>query len=143
MDACPGTVEHLNTDFGVTDGAPQVAGRLLVLASTTGAGPLRAVLAAVLSGSVTVIYRDGGPADPGLCRDLEDAAAGRGARVYYLPSAGPATLGPLSPPRVLALIPVVRRHDAWVCGPPGLAGAAVAALRGAGVPAHRIAVASP
>jgi ferredoxin-NADP reductase len=114
-----------------------------VLASGTGTGPLRAVLASVPPGRVTIIYRDPGPADLRLCGDLEDMAAARGGRAYYLPSAGQAVPGPLSPPRVMARIPVLRRHDAWVCGPPELADAACAALRAAGVPAHRIAVASP
>jgi NAD(P)H-flavin reductase len=138
-----GAEDGPDIDLGGPAGAPQAAGRLLVLASATGTGPLRSVLTALPPGCVTIIYRMYGTADPGLCQDLEDAVSARGGRAYYLPSGGQVASGPLSPPHVLALIPVLRRHDACVCGPPELAGAAFAALRGAGVPAHRIAVTSP
>jgi ferredoxin-NADP reductase len=118
------------------------AGRLLLLVSATGTGPLRAVLAALPHGSVTIIYRHDCPADVGLRDDLHAAAQARGARAYYLPGTGQPDPGPLSPPGVRALIPVLRQHDACVCGPPELAAAAVVALRLAGVPGQRIAVAA-
>jgi len=117
-------------------------GRLLLLVSATGTGPLRAVLAALPHNSVTIIYRDDRPADAGLRDDLHAAAQARGARAYYLPVSGQADPGPLSAPGVRALIPVLRRHVACVCGPPELTAAAVAALRLAGGPGQRIAVAA-
>lgn len=115
------------------------SGRVLLLASATGTGPLRAALAALPPGSATVIYRAAGPADEDFRRELHAAATACGARAYYLPAAGPADPGPLAP----ALIPVLRRRDVHVCGPPGPAAAAVAALRGAGIPAHRVTVTAP
>lgn len=118
-------------------------GRLLLLASATGAGPLRAMLAALPAGTVTIIYRSAGPADPALSRELHAIAESRGARAYYLPGGGPAAPGPLSPPHVRALIPVLSRHAACLCGPPVLTAAAAAALTAAGIPPHKISRTAP
>jgi ferredoxin-NADP reductase len=124
---------------GAVTGAA-VSGGVLLLASATGIGPLRAVLAALRPGSATIIYRAAGPADEDFRRALHAAAAAGGARAYYLPDTGAADRGPLAPPRVRALIPVLRRQDVHVYGPRRVAAAAVTALRGAGIPADRIAV---
>lgn len=113
---------------------------MLLLASATETGPLRAVLASLPPGAVTIIYQ----ADPGgadVRRDLHAAAGARGARAYYLPGNGEPDPGPLSPPQVQALIPVLRAHDVYVSGPPGLAAATVTALRAAGISRRRICVA--
>jgi ferredoxin-NADP reductase len=115
---------------------------VLLLASAIGTGPLRAVLAALRPGSATIIYRAAGPADEDFRRELHAAASARGARAYYLPDTGPADPGPLVPPQVRALIPVLGRRDVYVCGPSGLAAAAFTALRRAGIPGHRITVAA-
>ena len=119
-------------------GRPPGAGRLLLLASAIGTGPLRAVLAALPAGTVTVIYRSAGPTDPAMDGELRVIAEARGARAYYLPGSGPAEPGPLSPPRVRDLIPVLRRYAACLCGPPSLTATAAAALTAAGIPPHRI-----
>jgi NAD(P)H-flavin reductase len=113
-------------------------GQVLVLASTGGADPLRAVLEALPSGTVTIIYRTAAPAEVGLRDELHALAAAYGTRAYYLPASGPTDPGPLAAPQLRARIPVLRRHDVHVCGPPAPAAAAARALRAAGIPSHRI-----
>lgn len=77
-------------------------GRVLLLVSATGTGPVRAVLAALPPGTVTVIYRAAGPADEDLRASLHATAAARSARAYYLPGSGPPDPGPLASPQVSA-----------------------------------------
>jgi ferredoxin-NADP reductase len=115
---------------------PPDQGRVMLLASATGTGPLRAVLAALPDGTVTVIYRTAAPADARLKDELHALAAANVGRVYYLPGDGSADAGPLA--RAAGLIPVPRRHDVYLSGPASLAAAAVRALCAAGIAPDRI-----
>ena len=118
---------------------PRRAGRrILLLAGGVGITPLRAMFAA-LPGEVTLIYRASSPEDVVFGPELEAIARDRGAAVHYLIGSR-ARLGadPLTAGRLLSLVPGLRRYDVYVCGPPGMTGSAVAALRAAGVPRGQI-----
>lgn len=113
--------------------------RMLMLARGTGTGPLRAVLGALPPGTVTLIYHAPHPRGLLSAGELGAIAAARGARAYHVtdPGGRPET-GPLSAPRLRGLFPAVACHDVYLCGPPEMTAAAVAALRQAGIPRGRI-----
>jgi predicted ferric reductase len=113
--------------------------RVLLLAGGVGITPLRAIFAALPPGKVTLIYRASDPRDIVFHDELEAIAADRGGRVYYVTGTRQQLGGdPLSPRYLQKLVPDLRRHDAYVCGPPGMTTTAVDALRAAGMPRSRI-----
>jgi predicted ferric reductase len=115
------------------------AGRgVVLLAGGVGITPLRAMFAA-LPGGVTLIYRASDARDIVFRDELDAIAAARGGVVHYVVGSR-ATLGadPLSASVLRDLVPGLARQDVYVCGPPGMTTAAVAALRAAGVPGRQI-----
>jgi predicted ferric reductase len=111
---------------------------VLLLAGGLGVTPLRALFAA-LPGPVTLVYRASSPRDVLFRGELDAIARARGARVHYVVGSRRELGGdPLSPRTLHALVPGLRQHDAYVCGPPGMTAAGVAALRAAGLPARNI-----
>jgi ferredoxin-NADP reductase len=118
---------------------PEPSGRrVLLLAGGVGITPLRAMFA-MLRAPVTLIYRASSPEDIVFGDELDAIARDHGATVHYLlGSRDRLGVDPLSAEQLNHLVPGLHRHDAYVCGPPGMTGAAIAALRAAGVPRRRI-----
>jgi predicted ferric reductase len=113
--------------------------RVLLLAGGVGITPLRAMFAALPTGRVTLIYRTSHPDDIVLRRELDAIAADRGGRIHYLTGSRERLGGdPLSAPNLQRLVPALRRHDVYLCGPPGMTATAIGALKSAGVPGSRI-----
>jgi predicted ferric reductase len=111
------------------------ADRTLLLAGGVGITPLRALFE-TLPGRVTLVYRARRPEDLALRGELDAIAAARRATVHYqLDSAGAP---PLTADTLARLVPGLAAHEVFLCGPPGMAEAAVSALRAAGVPRGRI-----
>jgi predicted ferric reductase len=110
----------------------------LLVAGGAGITPIRALLAA-LTGHATLIYRASSWQDVAFKTELDDLAAARGGSVHYLVGTR-AELGvdPLSAQTFRDLVGDLDQVDAYVCGPPGMAAAAVAALAEAGVARRRI-----
>jgi ferredoxin-NADP reductase/DMSO/TMAO reductase YedYZ heme-binding membrane subunit len=109
-------------------------GRSLLIAGGVGITPLRALFE-TLPGQVTLLYRARTPEELLFRDELEEIARARGdARLYC--SVGPRTPGLFE--ELDRLVPDLREHDAYVCGPGELTRAATGALRAAGVPASRI-----
>jgi ferredoxin-NADP reductase len=73
-----------------------------------------------------------------LREELETIAARRGAGLHFLlgPSDGP--YNPLAPRALRELVPDLAERDVYLCGPPGMADTAMAALTRAGVPEDHI-----
>jgi ferredoxin-NADP reductase len=91
-----------------------------------------------VSGGITLIYRASHPRDVVFRQELDHIAAARGATVHYLlGSRDQLGTDPLSAAHLRALVPGLHRQEAYICGPPGMTGAAVSALRTAGVPRRR------
>jgi predicted ferric reductase len=111
---------------------------VVLLAGGVGITPLRAMFA-TLPGPVTLIYRASSPQDVVFADELDAIAAARGATVHYVIGSR-AELGgdPLSPRVLRSLAPDLDEQDVYVCGPDGMASAAIAALRAAGVPKRSI-----
>jgi ferredoxin-NADP reductase len=135
----PGTRVLAEGPFGAFYPPRSRRGRpALLVAGGVGITPLRAMMAA-LTGSVTLVYRASSWHDVALRAELDQLAAERGDQVHYLVGTR-AELGgdPLTAAALRELAPGLDAMDAYVCGPPGMTAAAVAALRAAGAPRRRI-----
>jgi len=114
----------------------------LLLAGGVGITPLRAMMAA-LTGSVVLIYRASSWQDVALQAELDALAASRGAQVHYLIGSRSELGGdPLTADTLASIAPGLDAMECYVCGPPGMTAAAVAALRSAGTPRRRVHVES-
>jgi predicted ferric reductase len=108
--------------------------RSLLVAGGVGITPLRALFE-TLPGELTLIYRARTSEELLFMDELEEIARARGgARLYC--SVGPRTPGMFD--GLDRLLPDLRDHDVYVCGPGEMTRAAIGALRSAGVPARRI-----
>jgi predicted ferric reductase len=133
----PGTRVWAEGPYGAF--TPERSGRRVVLlAGGVGITPLRAMFAA-LNGPVTLIYRARSWEDVVFADELDAIAQARGAVVHYVVGSRESLGGdPLGPDALRQLVPGLHRQDVYVCGPPGMTTAAVAALREAGVPRRHI-----
>jgi predicted ferric reductase len=116
--------------------------RVLLIAGGVGITPIRAMFAALpkrMSEGIILIYRASHPRDIVFRRELDAIAADRGATVHYvIGSREELGYDPLSSASLQRNVPGLHRYEAYICGPPGMTGAAVASLRAAGTPRHRI-----
>ncbi|MFD1530808.1 ferredoxin reductase family protein [Pseudonocardia aurantiaca] len=123
--------------------------KMTMIASGIGITPLRALLeeADYRPGQAVLLYRASAP--PGLLfrRELDALAVHRGVRVVYLP--GPRMRDRRSwLPRHYAvtadgnalrnIVPDIKEHDVFICGPDGWTEAVIASVRRAGVPAEQV-----
>jgi predicted ferric reductase len=134
----PGTKVIAEGPFGALVPA-RTRRRVLLLAGGVGITPLRAIFAALPPGRVTLIYRASDPSDIVLSDELDAIAADRGGQVHYVTGTREELGGdPLSPNYLLAMVPDLRRHEVYLCGPPGMTTTAIESLQAAGVPRARI-----
>jgi ferredoxin-NADP reductase len=140
----PGTRVIAEGPYGAFTPAPGRRGVLLI-AGGVGITPIRAMFAALpdgislLSGGITLLYRASHPRDIVFRHELDTIAADRDATIHYLIGSRDQLGGdPLDPAYLKALVPGLHRHEAYICGPPGMTETALAALRAAGIPRHRI-----
>jgi ferredoxin-NADP reductase len=133
----PGTRVIAEGPYGALTPARTKRG-VVLLAGGVGITPLRAIFA-TLPGRVTLIYRASSEQDLVFRSELDAIAAARGGTVYYLTGTREQLGGdPLNARTLRSLVPGLHRQDVYLCGPPGMTETAVAALREAGVPRHRI-----
>jgi ferredoxin-NADP reductase len=112
--------------------------RVLLIGGGIGIAPLRALMEGLPArpGEITMLYRASGPSDLVFRAELDTLAADRGAVVHYL--VGRRSPDPLGPQRLTELVPDVRQHDVYVCGPPGMISTVVDSLSAVGVPRRQI-----
>ncbi|MEO7260558.1 MAG: ferredoxin reductase family protein [Jatrophihabitantaceae bacterium] len=127
--------------YGAMTASRRQQRKVLLIAGGIGITPLRALFESVPGGpgEVTLLYRASRDADVVFGDELHAIAAHRGARLHLL-TGSRAQLGhdPLSSDLLSANIPDLRSHDVYVCGPDGMAGSVIAALRTAKVPSRQI-----
>ncbi|MDQ6650945.1 MAG: ferredoxin reductase family protein [Actinomycetota bacterium] len=136
----PGTRVMTEGPYGALTAARRRQPRVLLLAGGIGVTPLRTLFETLPGepGEITLLYRARSAEDLVFRDELTAIATARGARLSFLlgPSGGPRD--PLTGAHLAGLVPGLREHDVFVCGPAGMAVAARAALRAAGVPAKSI-----
>ncbi|MEU5208729.1 ferredoxin reductase family protein [Streptomyces sp. NPDC020742] len=133
----PGTRVWAEGPYGAFTEARRRSAKVLLLAGGVGITPLRALFE-TLPGEVTLVYRARRPEDLALRAELDAIAAARGATVHYAVDEPARYSAPLTARALKSLLPDLAAHDVYLCGPPGMTSAARRALRGAGVPRHRI-----
>jgi predicted ferric reductase len=137
----PGTRVFAEGPYGAMTSARRSRRKVLFIAGGIGITPLRALFESVPGGpgDVTLLYRASNETDVVFRAELAAIAAQRGARLHFLVGRR-AQLGhdPLSADVLAANVPDLRGHDVFVCGPDGMTGSVVAALRTAKVPRRHI-----
>jgi predicted ferric reductase len=137
----PGTRVIAEGPYGAMTAARRRSDRVLLVAGGVGITPMRAILESLPAdpGAVTLVYRASSERDVILRRELDVLAAARGARVHYVIGRR-RDLGrdPLGGDALARLVPDLRRHEVFVCGPDGLRETVEAACRRARVPRRRI-----
>ncbi|MFF3396029.1 ferric reductase-like transmembrane domain-containing protein [Streptomyces sp. NPDC002669] len=133
----PGTRVWAEGPYGSFTANRRTAPKVLFLAGGIGITPLRALFE-TLPGHVTLVYRARRTVDLALRGELDAIAARRRATVHYVVDEPAERSAPLTARSLSALVPDLAAHDVYLCGPPGMTGAAIGALREAGVPARRI-----
>jgi len=131
----PGTPVWAEGPFGVFTAQRRTRRRALLIAGGSGIAPIRALLEDMPPDTI-VIYRASRPDELVFRGELEELAERRDAWVRYIVGSrndpGPRRL--FTPNGLLGLVPDVSRRDVYLCGPPGLVGAAVDTLRELDVP---------
>jgi predicted ferric reductase len=131
----PGTPVWAAGPFGVFTAQRRTRRRALLIAGGSGIAPIRALLEDMPPDTI-VIYRASRPEELVFRGELEELAERRDAWVRYIVGSrndpGPRRL--FTPPGLLGLVPDVTRRDVYLCGPPGLVGAAVGTLHELDVP---------
>jgi predicted ferric reductase len=126
--------------YGALTAARRRNPKVLLFAGGIGVTPLRSLFETLpaADGDLTLLYRANTELDVVFRNELEAIARWRGARVLYLtgPPAGPND--PLTGRRLAGLLPDIRQHDVYLCGPPRMMDAAQSALRRVGVPRRQI-----
>ena len=136
----PGTRVLAEGPYGAFTAARRSRPKVLLLAGGVGITPLRALFETLPAepGDLTLIYRASRAEDLVFREELDTVAAARGATVHYLVGTRAEIGEPLQTRTLLGLLPDLREHDVYLCGPAGLVATAREALDTAGVPARRI-----
>jgi predicted ferric reductase len=137
----PGTRVFAEGPYGAFTAGRRRRRKVLLLAGGVGITPVRALFETLPAGpgDLTLIYRATGWADLVFREELVRIAEGRVASLHYLVGSRRDLGGdPLSPAVLTRILPDLRAHDVYVCGPDGMAASATAALLEAGVPRRHI-----
>ncbi|MEV0096680.1 ferredoxin reductase family protein [Streptomyces sp. NPDC050738] len=126
--------------FGAMTAHRRTRRKVLLLAGGVGITPMRVLYETLPAGpgELTLLYRAHNAAQLVLRAELEEIAQRRRAALHYLLGPSDSSFDPLAPQALRNLIPDIADHDVFLCGPPGMAAAATAALEKAGVPEDRI-----
>jgi predicted ferric reductase len=137
----PGTRVFAEGPYGAFTAGRRRRRKVLLLAGGVGITPIRALFETLPAGpgDLTLVYRATDWTDVVFRDELVRIAEARAATLHYLVGSR-RDLGadPLSPAVLTRILPELRAHDVYLCGPDGMAAAAMAALREAGVPRRRI-----
>ena len=127
--------------YGALTGAARRRRKVLLIAGGVGITPLRALLESLPAapGDLTLIYRVSSMRDAVFRRELEEIAARRQAKVWFVAGSRTDLQGnPLSAGELTRRVPGLIDHDVYLCGPPGLTDTLTRELRDAGVRRRQI-----
>ena len=137
----PGTRVLAEGPYGAMTAALRQRRKVLLIAGGVGITPLRALFQSIPAapGDLTLVYRASRDTDVVFRRELETLAERRRANLHIVVGhRHELPLDPLSPEGLSALVPNLRAHDVFVCGPDGMTSAATSAVVAAGVPRSQI-----
>jgi ferredoxin-NADP reductase len=136
----PGTRVFAEGPYGAFTAERRSGRKVLLLAAGVGITPLRALYESLPArrGELTLVYRASRDEDLLFRQELESIAARRGAQLHYLVGTRAEIGDPLQARELLRLLPDLREHDVYLCGPEGMTRAAREALDTVGVPRRRI-----
>ncbi|MEV5407814.1 ferredoxin reductase family protein [Thermopolyspora sp. NPDC052614] len=136
----PGTRVVAEGPYGAFTAARRRRERVLLIAGGVGITPIRALLESLPArpGDLTLLYRARTYDDLVLRAELEAIAEARGVRLRYCVGGREEVGEPFTAETLASLVPGLRDHDVYLCGPAGMTAAAVRALRAAGVPRRRV-----
>jgi predicted ferric reductase len=137
----PGTRVVAEGPYGALIGAVRRHRKVLLIAGGVGITPLRALLESLPAapGDLTLIYRVSSLRDAVFRRELEEIAARRQAKVWFVAGSRAKLDGnPLSGGELARRVPGLIHHDVYLCGPPELTAAVTRELRSAGVRRRQI-----
>jgi predicted ferric reductase len=135
-----GTRVLVEGPYGALTAQRRTRRKVLLLAGGIGITPLRALFQSLPAapGDLTLVYRAERPDDLVLRREIETLAERREQAAHFLPGRVGGDRDVLVGDRLRRLLPDLRAHDVYVCGPPGFVNAATAALRRLGVSRRHI-----
>ncbi|MGV9453735.1 ferredoxin reductase family protein [Streptomyces sp. NPDC003635] len=111
----------------------------LLIAGGVGITPVRALVEEQGSGDVVVLYRVRSEGDAVLLNEVRHLVAQRGGRLHLLTGrTGESGVPPLGPGALRQLVPDITERDVYVCGPPAMTAAVLAALRDLRVPTRQV-----
>jgi predicted ferric reductase len=135
----PGVPVIVEGPWGIFTAEQRRRPSALLIAGGSGIAPIRALLEELPSGTI-VLYRARTREEVIFAEELEWLAQKRGATLWYVLGSrddeGPRRA--FSPRGMRELAPDARHRDVYLCGPPGLVEASLAALRRLHVPRRQI-----
>ena len=137
----PGTRVMATGPYGAFTGGVRRRRKVLLIGAGVGITPLRALLETLPArpGDLTLIYRARKMTDLVLRSEIERIAYDRGARIHYLVGTRDQLGGdPLGAGQLERLVPNLRHHDVYLCGPTEMTNAITQTLRETGVSRNRI-----
>jgi ferredoxin-NADP reductase len=142
----PGTKVLMEGPYGRLTDDVRTKRKVTMIGAGIGVTPLRALLEDLdyATGDATLVYRASTPADFLFRAELDELSRRRGVNLFYVAGRRKSASSwlPHEAGRVddrgglLQLVPDLREHDVYLCGPEAWLDAAVRAVRRAGVP-HR------
>ncbi len=136
----PGTKVMLEGPYGSFTSGRRRRRKVLLIGAGVGITPLRALfeLFTVPGSDVALIYRASAPTELALQPEIDEIAARRNARVFYLVGSRDKHPEYLTPAHLRLLVRDVRQRDVYVCGPPGFTEMVSASLGDLGVPSRHV-----
>ena len=137
----PGTRVVTEGPYGALTGAVRRRRKVLLIAGGAGITPLRALLESLPAapGDLTLVYRVSSMRDAVFRRELEQLAAQRQAKVWFVAGTRAELDGnPLTGAELARRVPDLIHHDVYLVGPPELTAHVTRELRDAGVRKRQI-----
>jgi predicted ferric reductase len=133
-----GTRVFLEGPYGAFTSLHRTRPGTLLIAGGVGITPVRALLQEPDGGDVVVLYRVRDTGDAVLLREVQELVAARRGRFHLLAGRTSDGMRPFEPRQLRTLVPDITERDVYVCGPPAMTAAVLAALRELGVPGTQV-----
>ena len=132
-----GTRVFFEGPYGTFVASKANSGHIVLIGGGVGITPLRALLDEIdPSKSVDLLYRVSTEEELIFRKELDAAAAHRGARIHYL--VGSRKIHPMTAPYIAKFVPQFKDSEVYVCGPTPLVERVFQSAKDAGIPKNRV-----